>query len=206
MKKVRISDRDTHLVLDYCARCGGIWFELGEVQQLRHHGHHALWSRIDRRADAFRMSCHECHSIIDRNCERCPTCGWSNVLQCPSCDRPLTREVHEGMCLDVCRECRGVWFDHAELSEIWKASLAPRPRRTPGSSHASASAWVATDVLLYSPDLLFLSAHGAGMVVEGVGTALANAPQAIGGVADAAGDAAAGVFEFIAEIIGGIFS
>jgi Zn-finger nucleic acid-binding protein len=207
MKKVRLTERERDLVLDYCPRCGGMWFELGEVQLLRKHSQDSLWSRVERRTQDFRVPCHSCQAIIDRNAPECDVCGWKNLLQCPSCDRPLALMVHDGLRLDVCNECRGVWFDHIELSAIWNASLKPtqaiRRKETVSSSEVGLGV---AEVLVYSPGLLFYGAQGAGMVIQGAASTLGNAPEAIGTAVEVVGDAAGGVFEAIAEIIGGIFS
>jgi Zn-finger nucleic acid-binding protein len=207
MKKVRLVDKSGALVLDYCGRCGGMWFELGEVQRLRKHAPDALWSSIERRAEAHRMQCHDCQAVIDRNCAECPACGWKNLLRCPACDRVMQPQLHEGLRLDVCQKCRGVWFDHVELEAIWRAALEPRSASVAGRGGRAADIGASVgEVLFWSPDLLFYGAHASGVVIEGAASALSNAPQALGGAAEAVGDAAGSVFEAIVEIIGGIFS
>jgi Zn-finger nucleic acid-binding protein len=208
MKKVHIADRSRDVMLDYCPRCGGMWFELGEVQSLRAHPAQSLWSRVERRTEHFRMPCHNCQAIIDRNAAECSACGWKNVLQCPSCDRPMQAETHDGLRLDVCRKCRGVWFDHIELEAIWAISLTPKRAPAGGRNQLGATdvGWGVAEVLVYSPDLLFYGAHASGMLIEGASGALSNAPELLGSAAGAVGDAAGGVFEAIVEIISGIFN
>ena len=109
--------------------------------------------------------------------------------------------------LDVCRKCRGVWFDHHELSAIWTLQLdhAVAARRAGGSAAGDASL-VLLDSLIWAPDLLFLSAHGAVHALGAAGEAIANGPEAIGGAVEVVGEAAASVFELIVDIVGGIFS
>jgi Zn-finger nucleic acid-binding protein len=206
MKKVHVTDSSKDVTLDYCPRCGGMWFELGEVQLLRAHGEKSLWSRIERRADQFRMPCHNCQAIIDRNAGECEACGWKNVLKCPACESSLTPETHEGLRLDVCHKCRGVWFDHIELEAIWRLALSPRRAGRDARHIGPDVGWGVAEVLVYSPDLLFFGAHASGMVIEGAASALSHAPEAVGTAVDAVGDAAGGVFEAILEMIGGIFS
>jgi Zn-finger nucleic acid-binding protein len=210
LQKTVVTGKGAHIVLDSCSRCGGIWFELGEVQRLRAHPPERLWSRIQQRADMYRGPCHNCHTIIDRNSVACDACGTTNVIDCPVCAKPLTPETHEGMRLDVCRTCKGVWFDHVELAAIWTLSLDATRRgvasRRGASSAAETSASVLGDVLLFSPDLVFYGARAAGMAVEGGASMLANAPETATALAEGAGEAAAGVFEAVMEIIAGIFS
>lgn len=54
----------------------------------------------------------------------------TNALTCPTCkNRPLARGSYRGFSteLDVCNECRGMWFDHGEFDEI--VSVAARELR-----------------------------------------------------------------------------
>ena len=224
MEKTRIGSRG-ELVLDSCRRCGGIWFELGEVQRLARHRPQALWERLPRRDEPFQMQCHACHAPMDRNASTCPACAWRNSIDCPMCDRPMHAEVHDGLRLDLCRACKGVWFDHVELAAIWTLALERTARPSSGAGLASSRGGRrATDtageaveslayVLAWSPDLMIYGAHAAGYAVSASADALASAPEAAASLAavsvEAASgldDVAAGVFEAVLEIIGGLFS
>jgi Zn-finger nucleic acid-binding protein len=208
MKKTTLSGRGQVLVLDHCPRCGGIWFELGEVQHLRAHPPQALWKLVQQNHEPYRGPCHNCQAIIDRNADKCGACGTKNRINCPSCDRELKVETHEGYRLDVCRNCKGVWFDHVELSAIWKLSLqATRDsRRRYGAVDAAADgSSLVLDSLIWAPDLVFHGAHAAGMAVQGGAELLTHAPEAVGALAEGAGEVAGGVFEAIVSIVGGMF-
>lgn len=40
-------------------------------------------------------------------------------MNCPRCDGPLLDEKErDGVTIDVCRQCRGVWLDRGELEKI----------------------------------------------------------------------------------------
>jgi len=213
LEKARVGAQG-ELVLDACRRCGGIWFELGEVQRLKRHRPAALWDRVREQSEPFRMQCHNCHAPMDRNAASCPTCDWSNAIDCPVCQRAMEAQVHEGLRLDVCRHCHGVWFDHAELARIWSLTLGETRRARMasrvGASHRSGAAGDVGEVLLYSlaysPDVVLYGAHAAGYVISASAHALASAPEAAAGFAEAAGEAAGGVFEAILDIINGLFS
>lgn len=217
MTKVAVGPRK-ELQVDHCRRCGGFWLEHGEVQRLRALKEADLWGAVPRKSEKFRMRCHDCHAIMDRADAACPACGWNNALDCPSCDRPMLAESHAGLRLDVCRECKGVWFDHHELESIWKESF-DRSLTARGGTAGTAVATagdVAGDVLLssifFAPDLVFYGARAAGQAAMASAELVANLPGAIGAApevaaaaVEAAGEAAGSVFEAIVNIIAGIF-
>jgi Zn-finger nucleic acid-binding protein len=198
------------LLLDHCGRCGGVWFEAGEVQHLRGCQPESLWTAIAPRNEALRMQCHACHAFIERSVAACPACDWRNVLDCPVCQRPMETATHQGVQLDACKSCKGVWFDHSELASLWQleltTSLQKRQNRSNVSSISGDGSLVVLDALVYTPWLVFEGAHLTGHVVAASAEALAQAPQAVGVVVEAAGEAAEGVFETILEILGSLFS
>jgi Zn-finger nucleic acid-binding protein len=216
LEKARVGARG-ELVLDTCRRCGGIWFELGEVQHLKRLRPQMLWDRVGLRDEPCRMQCHRCHAPMDRNVAACPACDWGNTIECPVCERAMEAQTHEGLRLDACRNCKGVWFDHVELAAIWSQALERVTRRgAPRTSPVKTTAGRA-DVLddgtvtlmyalAYSPDLVLYGARAAGYTVSASAEALANAPEVAAGLVGTAGEAAAGVFETILEIINGLFS
>ena len=204
--------REAALLLDHCGRCGGIWFDAGEVPRLQACGAGALWGAVAQRGpdDAAPMQCHACHALVSRDAEACASCGWRTVLDCPVCQRPMETASHEGLRLDACRSCRGVWFDHAELAAIWRVELAAAVQRRRGAGRplhdARDGSLVLLDVLAFSPELAFVGARAAGHAIGASAEALSHAPEAVGAAAEVAGEAAAGVFEAIVEILGGLFS
>jgi Zn-finger nucleic acid-binding protein len=60
-------------------------------------------------------------------------------MKCPVCDVPLSISSREGIEIDFCPQCRGVWLDRGELDKIIEragATMAPpvasgRERYTP---------------------------------------------------------------------------
>jgi Zn-finger nucleic acid-binding protein len=208
MEKVRLSTRrgagDDDLVLDHCARCGGVWFEAGEVARLRQIDAGALWKAIVPREDVHTMTCHSCRALIPRTQMACSACGWKVQLDCPECERPMKVEERDGLRLDYCTHDKGVWFDHDELTSIWKMKAGALVRRR-GSRDLDVPDGL--EVLLFDPFLLYYGVSAAAHAAGAAGHALASsgAVEAAGGVLGAAGDVAASLFEAIAEIIGGIF-
>lgn len=197
------ADGSAALTLDHCARCGGMWFELGEVQRLSFERPESLWSRIPVRDEPHRAQCHSCRALLDRDAPECAGCGAKTRLDCPACGTRMLLVREKALTLDVCKRCKGVWFDHHELDEIWKLERGRFVvKREKGGKLARRKGDEGTDVLFetlfWTPDLVFLGAHAAG---HGVAAAAEAAPGAL----DAVGEAAGSVFETIVEIVAGVF-
>jgi Zn-finger nucleic acid-binding protein len=212
MEKVRVG-AESPVEIDHCRRCGGAWFEYGEVARMRMQPAAALWNRVARRRAEAVPPCHGCHAPLPRRLAECPACGWKAVLDCPHCDRPMERATREGLCLDVCRKCKGAWFDHPELDEIWSQQAAMALERRPAAATLASAGYGAGDVLLdvlfWAPDLAFAGFAGATHAVSAVAHAVPElagaAPEAAVAAVEAAGEAAGGVFKTIVGILDGIF-
>ena len=51
-------------------------------------------------------------------------------MKCPACDVPLSMTDRQGIEIDYCPQCRGVWLDRGELDKIIErssADMAPAP-------------------------------------------------------------------------------
>ena len=209
LSKVRFVPQE--LVLDRCERCGGIWFDEGEVEQLRKLKRRAIGQKIALDAEAFRMKCHSCQTIMNRNAERCPACRWRNVVDCPVCARPMERREVQGLHLDLCAACRGVWFDRIELAEIWNLHVgAPGSRGSTALEDAAQVAAgvgeVAAEVVFWNPELLVVGGQALGHGAKAAAELASGAPEVLGAAVEAGGELAGSVFEAIAEIIGSVFS
>lgn len=211
MKKVHVG-RGGELTLDHCDRCGGIWFEAGEVQQLRALPRAELLDSLPAQEGVSRATCPGCGAPVSRSVPACTACGRIRRLECPVCGRGLRSSTVHGVELDACRSCRGVWFDRHELALVWDRELhtAIQRRRAALPRDGDASNVVSDlfliEALAFSPELAIYGAAAAGHVVSGAAHAIAAAPGALGAAADTAGEAAASVFETIVEIISGLFS
>lgn len=58
------------------------------------------------------------------------------AMQCPVCHVPLAMSDRQGIEIDYCPQCRGVWLDRGELDKIIERSLgqvaqAPAPAPAP---------------------------------------------------------------------------
>ena len=59
------------------------------------------------------------------------------AMQCPVCRVPLSMSDRQGIEIDYCPQCRGVWLDRGELDKIIERSAAasepaPAPAAAPG--------------------------------------------------------------------------
>lgn len=110
------------------------WFDVGEVDRLRRLGAGAIEAHVTLTQEAYRKRCGSCDASYLRNADRCPAGKAPNVPRCPGCAE-LLEPVRTGATkLDVCRSCRGVWFDGVELKEIWNTALVQRRGMKPSAS------------------------------------------------------------------------
>jgi len=197
MEKARLDGPVGRLALDYCPRCGGLWFDRGEVALVARGDPEAVQRFVPQRIDRIRPPCAECLTPLDRDAERCGACGHRNVLGCPVCDRPMERRAHNGLVLDVCRHCHGVWFDNAELSAVWRMSLTSASAAPParGSQAITLGGDALLDAAFWAPDLVFDGGVAVGEAVS----------HLAGPAAEAVGHAAEGVFSFVLEILASVF-
>jgi uncharacterized protein len=53
------------------------------------------------------------------------------AMSCPVCVVPLSMSDRQGIEIDFCPQCRGVWLDRGELDKIIERSAAPAPAAPP---------------------------------------------------------------------------
>ncbi|HEU4557626.1 MAG TPA: zf-TFIIB domain-containing protein, partial [Longimicrobium sp.] len=141
------------LEIDHCGRCGGVWFDHGEVERLRKHPSAMLWARIARQQAEPVTPCHNCHAPLSRDLEKCPGCSSRNLIDCPVCDRLMQRREVQGIHVDVCKRCKGAWFDHSELDTIWKLAVPAAGAGGVAAGAAYTAGDAAVDMLFFAPDL-----------------------------------------------------
>jgi len=49
-------------------------------------------------------------------------------IQCPVCQETLNSSDRQGIEIDVCPRCRGVWLDRGELDKLLEREVAPPHR------------------------------------------------------------------------------
>ena len=59
-------------------------------------------------------------------------------MKCPACnDTSLVMSDRQGIEIDYCPECRGVWLDRGELDKIIERSSVPPVQHTQQHTHGS---------------------------------------------------------------------
>ncbi len=51
-------------------------------------------------------------------------------MNCPSCKIPLVMSERQGIEIDYCPQCRGIWLDRGELDKIIEKSATDQPTAT----------------------------------------------------------------------------
>jgi Zn-finger nucleic acid-binding protein len=136
------------LVLDGCARCGGVWLERGKLESARR-----LTSETLAAVDA-RLGWNAGEAAVPAPSARTVLCPACNQVMKSAPDR-LHREVR----IDSWAACRGSWLDPGELRAI-RTAPASRTQGTRGTLTA-VDAWAI--------------AEGVSWLLEIVGTILDTA-------------------------------
>lgn len=95
------TDSETQLEVDSCDQCLGIWFDAGELQKF--YQSRELMQRFTPTATASLPHTYEISASVRR---------------CPRCRKAMERPLVGGIAVDVCQECRGIWFDDGELQKV----------------------------------------------------------------------------------------
>jgi uncharacterized protein len=48
-------------------------------------------------------------------------------MKCPVCNLEMNMAERQGLEIDYCQQCRGIWLDRGELDKIIERSYAPSP-------------------------------------------------------------------------------
>lgn len=91
------------VTLEGCPGCGGAWFDGGELNAIAKHDPAALIT-IDQ--------------AFENTLSQPP---YERALRCPVCLdtlEPFEFEHFPGISVDACKECRGIWVDDGQLTQI----------------------------------------------------------------------------------------
>ena len=59
-----------------------------------------------------------------------------SAMSCPVCRVPLSMSERQGIEIDYCPQCRGVWLDRGELDKIIERSAPPEEAAAPARPQA----------------------------------------------------------------------
>ena len=96
-----LTDSSSGLEVDSCPSCLGVWFDAAELSEF--YKSPELQKRLTPVGGG---SVHHTYEVSAR------------ARACPRCRKAMDRPHVGGIAVDVCRECRGIWFDHGELRKI----------------------------------------------------------------------------------------
>lgn len=96
-----LTDSETELEVDTCPECLGVWFDSGELTTF-----YKSPQLLQRLMPAGGGSVHHTYEISTR------------TRRCPRCRQGMEQPLVGGITLDVCRDCRGIWFDNGELRKV----------------------------------------------------------------------------------------
>jgi Zn-finger nucleic acid-binding protein len=52
------------------------------------------------------------------------------ALDCPVCRAPFKETVKDGVLIDVCTQCRGIWLDRGELDKLLDIAHEKKEHKT----------------------------------------------------------------------------
>jgi Zn-finger nucleic acid-binding protein len=198
-------------VLDYCLRCHGLWFDAGEVPQLRRQSSDVLFQRGLCQGNGKKVPCHGCHGLIDRNASHCANCGRHNQIDCPVCEKPMDVLEQGGLKLDRCPTCEGIWLDAIELPRIWQRvpmrtlsqageihpGLPRKQQHSPEVVQKSTRGRHALTSSIPGEAIARMGGEVGATIVQEVGAAAIQHP---GALAEVSGEVAAGVVKTLPEL------
>lgn len=96
--------------VDLCSECGGLWLDAGELVKLRLTVEEADIQELLKKMEGPR---------------NVPPTSKRVKLPCPVCPGNLSFLNVEGVDLDMCTQCRGLWLDRGELEPALEALTNP---------------------------------------------------------------------------------
>lgn len=110
MEKVRVGE----LVIDHCARCGGMWFDPYELAAALNHEKAA--QKIDT-GGLPKLYTHRVYNPTNMECPR----DHTSLISVPDARQPHVM-------IDICRTCGGVLLDAGELKDLDEFTISERLR------------------------------------------------------------------------------
>jgi Zn-finger nucleic acid-binding protein len=104
--------------------------------------------------------------------------GRDTLLRCPVDGMAMREFEIDGVHIDRCSTCRGLWFDAGELATVLEATGYAAPRKQTEADDWRESAGQATEIAVEgAADLAF----NADVIVDGLGDVVSAIAEFIGG-------------------------
>jgi Zn-finger nucleic acid-binding protein len=214
------------VTIDFCPNCRGSWFELDELQGVYERREFVAELLLPGLPHLQRdpVLCRYCGHYTSRLERVCTKCKVPLEFLCPGCGKQLEEADRQGLSIDCCRECKGVWLDGGELTLLFEHySKAVHKQKAGGGSGdvavagAATAADLALDMFIWAPDLYIaataqvlthlpeLASKGldiAGDMPEIAGKAAEGLIQAAGSASDLTASAISGAIEAAGSIGG----
>ena len=203
------------LPVHVCPTCAGVWVGAGTLRRAgQEAATHALRSaRTRRKAPGTAMQ---------------TAATPARTLGCPACAKPLRAHEVEGVEIDVCPACHGLWLDHGEFDRVvqWHQARAGtdtvRPAGQPSRGKAvgegllDAASWEAGELAvrgvgagarLVARSVVDTAHTGLNLVTGDAETIVqltAGTARTLAGAAGAIGEFVGHVVEATPEVLGGL--
>jgi hypothetical protein len=200
-----------HVALRRCDGCLGLLATERSVAAVADHYHEKHYVMVEGHG---RHSCRACGQHFDAARGVCPKCGESQSIDCAQCGKSMSFVHIAGVTLDVCWECRMVWFDRGELGLLTRRHGAELKERLSSPPVAAAAGTAMSGLGDFGASALdpLVTLEAAELGVRGVAAAAEAAPGlalGAGEAAVAAGEvaveASSTAVEVLLEIVGTIF-
>ena len=144
------------VVIDFCPNCRGSWFDADELHQVYQDRNAASALLLPPLPNLKRdpVLCKQCETYHSRSEKYCPECKSPLPFLCPICRKPLQLSHRQGISLDCCHDCKGVWLDGGELTALFNYYSKNIQTRHGGvEPTVAAASSVALDMFIWAPEL-----------------------------------------------------
>lgn len=193
--ELRVLDPLPRLQLRRCDVCLGVLADASTVALATSYYHPTHYVMSEGHGH---HSCRNCGALFDQWRERCRVCLKSQTVGCVRCLMPMELVEVAGVALDVCKQCRVVWFDRGELGLLTGRHSAELQRGlTPVRNFRAVSEL--GNLALHSPEALFRAGELARVSGDTALSALSE--LSVSGAVEVTGVAGEGAVEIAAGAI-----
>ncbi|MEO1272409.1 MAG: zf-TFIIB domain-containing protein, partial [Myxococcota bacterium] len=116
-----------------CFVCGSAWMDRDQLQALLAQDLPQWEDDLLEARLQMPQRCRWCDTLYPPGSSHCPPCNRTLEHPCPQDHTPMYIVEEQGIELDVCLTCKGIWFDGRELEQLMEAHGVHTRRAAPGS-------------------------------------------------------------------------